>query len=138
MGVYNPIRSVTPVAEDGSVLGPAVTSLPAPANDDGYVWGLKDISAKYAGRSEALVMNKARKGQARTLKLAWRAIHLPVCSQILQAFNAEYVQVEFLDPMEGGWITKTFYVGDRNAPSYNSALGLWKSVEFTLIQRDAS
>jgi len=39
MGLLSPIRSVTPIAEDGTVLGSAVTDLPSVVAEDGFVWG---------------------------------------------------------------------------------------------------
>lgn len=116
----NPIISV-----DGkSVLSPST-----------FVWSLSDVSADDAGRTEDMVMHKNRKGQAVTLQLAWRYVTTAVASQILKAFNPEYINVTYIDPYEGKEITKKFYVGDRNAPMYNGALGLWEEISFTIIQR---
>ena len=35
---------------------------------------------------------------------------------ILQAFQPEYVMVEYFDPLEGEVVTKEFYTGDKTAP----------------------
>jgi len=137
MGLLSPIRSVTPIAEDGTVLGSAVTDLPSVVAEDGFVWGESDISSKKAGRRENLVMKKARLGMSKTVTLKWVNLMTTEISAVLQAFSAEYVQVEFLDPKEGGWITRNFYVSDREAVCFNSDLGLWKSAGFTIIQQDA-
>lgn len=107
-------------------------SVPSPST---FVWSLSDVSADDAGRTEDMTMHKKRKGQAVTLQLSWRYITTEVASQILKAFNPEYINVEYIDPYEGKEITKTFYVGDRNAPMYNGALDLWEEVSFTIIQR---
>ena len=50
-------------------------------------------------------------------------------------FNPEYITVCYLDAMEGDYITKVFYVGDRTAPLYNTRMGLWQNVSFDLIAR---
>lgn len=107
-------------------------TVPSPST---FVWSLSDVSADDAGRTEDMTMHKKRKGQAVTLQLAWRYITTEVASQVLKAFNPEYINVAYIDPYEGKEITKTFYVGDRNAPMYNGALGLWEEVSFTIIQR---
>lgn len=107
-------------------------SVPSPST---FVWGLSDVSADDAGRTEDMTMHKKRKGQAVTLQLSWRYITTEAASQILKAFNPEYINVNYIDPYEGGEITKVFYVGDRNAPMYNGALDLWEEVSFTIIQR---
>lgn len=107
-------------------------SVPSPST---FVWSLSDVSADDAGRTEDMVMHKNRKGQAVTLQLAWRYVTTAVASQILKAFNPEYINVAYVDPYEGKEITKKFYVGDRNAPMYNGALDLWEEISFTIIQR---
>lgn len=83
-------------------------------------------------------MNKMRKGQSDTYELLWVAVSIANCSAILQAFNPEYVLINCLDAKAGTWVEKRFYVGDRVAPLYNSALGLWESVGFTIVQQDSN
>ena len=116
----NPIRSV-----DGK-------PVPPPSK---YVWGLSDVSAEDAGRTEDMKMHKNRIGQAVTIQLIWRYVSTAVASQVLKAFNPEYVDVEYIDPLEGGTKKRNFYVGDRNAPMYNCELDLWEEISFTIIQQ---
>lgn len=112
-----------------SVDGKAV---PSPST---YVWGLADVSADDAGRTEDMTMQKNRKGQAVTIQLAWRYVSTATASVILKAFNPEYINVIYIDPLEGGEKKREFYVGDRNAPMYNGELDLWEEIAFTIIQR---
>lgn len=137
MGLLSPIRSITPISRFGDVTGPTITDIPSPVAEEGYIWTESDISGKNAGRNEAMVMNKARKGKAKSVKLLWRCLALAEASKILQAFDSEYLQIELLDPKAGGWITRKFYVGDREGVSFNSFMGFWSSVGFTIIQQDA-
>lgn len=123
MGIYNPIRSV-----NGN------TSLPAPAV---FVWDEQDISAKDAGRNEALTMKKKRKGQLRALTVEYKALNHAEGAAILQAFDPEYIDLEYFDAKAGDWITRKFYVGDRSAVSYNMRLGLWESIGFKLTRVEA-
>ena len=123
MGVYTPIRSV-----NGN------TSLPAPAV---FKWAEQDVSAKDAGRNEELTMKKKRKGQLRALDVEFRALSHSEAAAVLQAFDPEYVDLEYMDAKAGGWITRKFYVGDRSAVSYNMKLGIWESVGFRLTRVEA-
>ena len=116
----NPIASV-----DG-------VSIPCPSS---YTYKLDDISAADAGRTEDTVMHKKRIGQVVGLELSWQNISTAKVSQILQAFNPEYITVSYLDAKAGGYVTSVFYVGNRSAPMYNATLGLWSNVSFNIIKR---
>lgn len=116
----NPIYSV-----DGS-------SIPAPS---AFEWQLEDVSASDAGRTEDIKMHKKRLGQVRRLNLSWWGVETSVASQILQAFNPEYITVRYLDPMEGDFRTSIFYVGDRKAPLWNASMGVWENISFGIIER---
>ena len=117
---YNPIRSV-----NGQ-------TVPCPSK---YVYELSDVSASDAGRTEDALMHKMLIAQKVHLELEWSYITTNAVSAILQTFNQEYIQVEYLDARLGGYTTKTFYVGDRSAPSYNTYRGLWENLKFNIIER---
>lgn len=118
---YNPIQSV------------GGTTIPCPSS---YQWNLSDVSDNDAGRTEDTIMHKMMIGQKVHLELAWQNVTTAQASTILKAFNrTEYFAVNYLDPMEGGYQTKTFYVGDRSVPCYNSFLGLWSNVAFNIIEQ---
>lgn len=120
MSDYNPIKSVDGVA----VKSPSV-----------YKWKLEDLSASDAGRTEDTVMDKKRIGQLVGIELQWNKVSIPDASKILKLFNPEYIKVEYLDAMEGKYVERTFYVGERSAPLYNGELGLWDNIAFNLIGR---
>ena len=116
----NPLRSV-----DGSaVLCPYK-----------YQWALEDISASDAGRTEDVAMHKKRIGQVVKLELSWEFITTEQVSEILQAFDPEYVTVCYLDAKQGKFVTSEFYVGNRTAPMFNASSGLWENVAFNIIER---
>lgn len=117
---YNPIVSVDGVA------------VPCPSS---YTYNLEDTSAADAGRTEDGVMHKKRIGQVVGIDLAWQNIPTSQVSQILQAFNPEYITVVYLDAMQGTTVSKIFYVGNRSAPMYNARKGLWSNVSFKIIER---
>ena len=120
---FNPIRSV-----DGkAVLVP-----------DTYQWELEDISESDAGRTEDVKMHKKRIGQVVKLQLSWGDVSIEDAADILQKFNPEYIFVCYLDAMAGKFLTKEFYVGNRNAPLFNSEMVLWESISFNIIERDGA
>ena len=117
---YNPIETI-----DGAyVRSPSV-----------FQWALQDVSASDAGRTEDALMHKKRIAQKVKLTLAWNNIDTDDASAILNAFNPEYISVKYLDPKEGEYVTKTFYVGDRSAPAYSTRLGVWQNVSFNIIEQ---
>lgn len=117
---YNPLYSV------GGVDVPCPTS---------YTWKLSDVSSADAGRTESGLMDKMRIAQKVHLELSWEYISTADASTILNAFNPEYINIRYLDPKSGDYLTKNFYVGDRSVPMYNSRLGLWSNVSFNVIER---
>jgi hypothetical protein len=131
---FNPIASVTPCDKYGTVTGSMVAEIPAPSV---FKYGMQDISGPNAGRLEDMSMNKERKGQARAIDLEWVLPTIAQASIILKAFNSEYALINFIDALEGTFITKRFYIGDRVATLLNTSLGRWESLAFTIIQQDA-
>lgn len=109
--------------------------VPSPSSPSGYQWSLQDVSASDAGRTEDALMHKKRIAQKVKLQLSWQNIPTEKASIILNAFDPEYIEVCYLDPKVGGYVTKTFYVGDRTTPMYNSTLNLWSNVSFNIIEQ---
>lgn len=119
--IYNPILSV-----DGKSIAKCPSS---------YLWKLEDVSATDAGRTEDTMMHKKRVGQIIGIELSWQNITTEEASALLKTFNPEYINVCYLDAMEGSYVTSDFYVGNRSAPLYNTRLGLWSNLSFNLIKR---
>ena len=117
---YNPIREV-----DG-------VYVPVPSK---YEYDLQDISNSKAGRTEDEIMHKNRTAQKVTLSLEWNTVSIADAAVLLQTFNPEYVRITYLDGMAGGFLTKTFDIGDRHAPLFNSKTGLWDSISFNAIEQ---
>jgi len=134
MSLYDPIRSVTPIDYNGVVVGTTVSGIPQPTE---YPWKLADLSGPNAGRTMAYVMNKQRKGQAVTVTLKWEMLTFAEAAVVLQAFNPEYVRLELLDAKSGTWVTRDFYVGDRESTLKSTEPpGYWESLSIPIIQRD--
>lgn len=100
-----------------------------------YLWKEEDVSSSDAGRTEDTVMHKNRIGQLVGIEIAWQNITTAEISAILNAFDPEYVKVCYLDAKKGGYVTTTFYVGNRSAALYNASKGLWSNLSFNLIDR---
>ena len=126
MAVYdelNPIRSV-----DGKYIN-CLSS---------YLRKLEDVSAADAGRTEDTMMHKKRIGQVIGIELSWQNITTAEVSELLKAFDPEYIEVCYLDAKEGKFMTSQFYVGNRSAPLYNSRMGVWQNVSFNIIERSGA
>lgn len=109
-------------------------SLPDPS---GYSWGLQDISASDAGRTEDTIMHKNRVGMKRKIHLEWTNKDPATVSTILQAFAPEYVSITFPDSLTGGDLTRTFYRGDISAAvrSWTYNYKRYETVSFDCIER---
>lgn len=81
-------------------------------------WGLQDISASDAGRVHDADnrMYKMRTSQKRKISFTWNFPTAAQVSEILNAFNPEYIYVRYHDAMSNRLETRQFYVGDRTSP----------------------
>ena len=122
------------------MVGTAADDLSPVPTPDGYQWGLQDISAADSGRvhDRDNTMYKMRTSQKRKLQLSWTDPSVASASQILRAFNPEYVWVRYLDVMEGAFLVRQFYVGDRSAPFRSITLpggGIVSTLSFDIVER---
>lgn len=100
-----------------------------------YIYNLQDVSDSNAGRTEDALMHKNRIAQKVSINLEWQNLRTADISKVLQAFNPEYITVQYLDALAGDFLTKTFYVGDRSTPLYNSVKDVWENIAFNIIER---
>lgn len=111
-----------------------LVSMPNPSKCD---WSLQDVSIGDSGRDDKGYMYKGRITQKVKLQLSWNGVSTTTASQILQAFDPEYIYVRYFDPKLGNWNIIEAYVGDRSAP-----VGIWTddnkiftSLSFDVIER---
>lgn len=99
-------------------------------------WGLQDISAEDAGRTDDTIMHKNRVGQKRKLDLGWQACTPDEAHEVLSAFNPEYVNVTYWDPLDNATVTRNFYTGDKEAPVKMWTVGkkLYEKISFSVIE----
>ena len=116
------------------VSGGVETALPAPSKME---WSLQDVSIGYSGRDDSGLMFKGRITQKRKIVLEWAGKKPADAKIILEAFNPEYVDVKFFDPLIGDMTTKTMYVGDRTSPvkiwTVNNKI--YETISFDIIER---
>lgn len=121
-----------------------VTNLPCPTS---YKPDWEDVSRSTAGRTEDGVMHPEKIGTARSYTMEWENITFDQASYILKAFcfekqgetfeatvfDLELGEKDTEDPDNSYFITKTCYVGNRNAPVYNMPLEIVSKLSFKII-----
>ncbi len=114
----------------------SLSLIPAP---DDWGWDLMDISAPDAGRTqdEGATMYKMRVAQKRKLSPSWKNRSAAVVAQILQAFDPEYVYVQYLDALTNSYQVREFYTGDKHAGVRKVYIGgiEYKQLSFSIIER---
>lgn len=121
----NEVYGITQIGSNN--IGRGLNDIP-PVSKFRYI--LHDISREDAGRTEDMMMHKNRIGQSVELELGWSYLTLEQVNRVLTAFNEEYIEITYHDPMKNTNRTATFYVADREVPIYNHTLGL--TGEFTI------
>ena len=73
----------------------------------------------------------------RKLEIEYQPLDPYEISLILKAISPVFVDVEFPDPQEGRFMTKTMYAGDKSAPMYSIIDGKpkWSGLKFNLIEK---
>lgn len=112
------------------------TTIPAP---DDYTWGIQDVSASDAGRTNDAdaKMWKMRITQKRKMTVSWKNRSRSEVSGILNAFQPEYVNVKYLDSLSGEFETREFYTGDKSTAFRCVSINghVISTVSFNLIER---
>lgn len=102
-----------------------------------FSWGLQDVSASDAGRTQDALMHKNMVAQKRKVALTWAAPTPAEARAILTAFNSEYFNVTYYDPLDGDMVTRTFYAGDKSAPVkvWMANNKRYEQISFDIIER---
>lgn len=98
---------------------------------------IEDVSAANAGRTEDAVMHKETVTTLVKLSFSWSGLSFGEARDVLERFpkDREYFRVEYFDISLGGFVTKTFYIGNRTADMYSGILKIWNNLSFSLIER---
>lgn len=103
-----------------------------------FEWTIQSIDGSETGRNANGDMVRDYITDKVKLDIGYPPLNDSEISTILKAINHPSFSVTYPDALEGRDVTKTFYVGDRKAPSYswnkkfNEAK--WKGLEFSLIE----
>lgn len=81
--------------------------------------GLQTIDSDTSGRSAAGTMKRDIITEKVKIECKWGPLSDLEVSSLLKAMTSAFFSIEYPDPKAGGQVTKTFYVGDRSAPSYS-------------------
>lgn len=113
----------------------SLADVPTPSD---VTYGLMDISASDAGRTQDAnsTMHKNRVGQKRKLSLSWKGLSGTETAQVMQAFNPEYVYVQYHDALTDAYEVRQFYVGDRSAALSQVIIGgcTYKTLTFNIVE----
>ena len=104
----------------------------------GFKWTRSDIDAQNAGRSiEDAYMYRDRVATKIRLDITCRPLRTYEATIVLSAILPEYVSVTYLDPMEGGYVTKEMYSNNNPATFaiQKNGYALWSGITFPLIER---
>ena len=96
-----------------------------------------DLDSEDSFRSLSGEMQRDRIAVKVKLECRWNALTASQMSQLLQAMDDVFFEINYFDPFEGQYVTKTFYVGDRSAPVYSIAGGkvIFKSFSANFIEK---
>lgn len=114
--------------------------------------GVQDLDLD-AGRNVKGTMIRNLKGTKRSLSLIFAPMTTGQMASVLTAVSTfgtvpdpdfsgtpSFFRVTYTDPRAGSAddnyrVTKWFYAGDRTAPCYSEALGLWEELTVDLVER---
>lgn len=108
--------------------------MPTPTSFSVSISDISSDDSKRNARGDMLIDRICTK---RKIEMSWDFITLEDMSLTLNLVKDIFFTVEYPDPQEGKFLTKTFYVGDRTAPMCVLKEGkpIWKNVKFNLIER---
>ncbi|MBW4083533.1 DUF6711 family protein [Paenibacillus sp. S150] len=112
----------SPIAVNPSVFQPTILDL-----DD----------AESTTRTSDGVLNRDRVAVKRQIQVEFPPMPMPKMSALLKQMSGVFFEFYFPDPMAGGYVTKTMYVGDRPAPMVIVKNGVvwWDTLKVTLTEK---
>lgn len=111
-------------------------------SEGGIAWSRNDVDSDSAGELQNGVLRRDRIIMRRKMTITVNTLTTAEMKIIQQAIYPQWVSVEFLDPLEGEVITRTFYsnnVACTAARQHTNADGTktvkWRSFSFPLIEQ---
>jgi hypothetical protein len=96
-----------------------------------------DIDSENTTRTANGTLTRDRVAVKRQIEITFPALKMSEIAQLLQSISNAFFEVFYPDPMEGTYVTKTFYVGNRPCPvaiERNGVL-LWDGLKINLTER---
>lgn len=110
--------------------------------EGGYEWSRNDVDSENTGQLQNGVLRRDRVIMRRKLNITLNSLTTAEIAIVQQAIYPQWVTVEFLDPLEGEVITRTFYsnnVACTAAMQHTRKDGTkevkWRSFSFPLIEQ---
>ena len=82
-----------------------------------------DLDSEDSFRSLSGEMQRDRITVKVKLECRWNGLTAQQMRQLLQAMDDVFFDINYFDPYQGSYVTKTFYVGDRSTPVYSMVAG---------------
>ena len=100
-----------------------------------YEWNLEDVDGEEGtGRNNATgEMFRDRITTKIKLIFSWPPLSVADTSRLLKALRPVFVEVKYLDALEGGYVTKTFYAGPQSASCGHR--DRWLGIKANLIEK---
>lgn len=113
--------------------GGTLSNVPDPAE---FNWSWQRISDEEAGRDQSGKMYVGEVATKVTIEIAWSQLTPADTASVLTAFNHEYLDFKYTDPMTNAVVTKQFYHGDMGAPVQQWMVNnkRYQKVSFKLIE----
>lgn len=110
--------------------------------DGGIEWNRNDVDSSNAGEMQDGTVRRDRKIMRRKMTITMNSLTTAEMKIVQQAIYPQWVTVEFLDPLEGAVITRTFYsnnVACTAARQHTRQDGtkevIWRAFSFPLIEQ---
>ena len=83
------------------------------------------------------MLHRDRVAVKRQIEMEWSLLKWSEIATLLQSMADTFFQMYYPDPLEGTYVTKTFYVGNRPCPvAYEKGGQLyWNGLKVTLIEK---
>lgn len=100
-----------------------------------YNWGLEDLDGEEGtGRNNATgEMFRDRVSTKIKLSFTWPPLSVADTSRLLKALRPVFIEVRYLDALEGDYVTKTFYAGPQSADCGHRSR--WLGIKANLVEK---
>ncbi|QMV44471.1 DUF6711 family protein [Cohnella cholangitidis] len=115
--------------------GVEIAAYPAPGEFKVTILDLDDADA--TTRTADGTFHRDRVAVKRQIEIGFPALPMNKISAVLQAMSNPFFDFYYPDPMDGGYVTKRMYVGNRPAavPFEKDGILYWEGLQMTLTEQ---